>query len=987
MPDAINKLEPHRTMHLRGFDRRGAAGAMHSASASGFTVSGVFRDPADFCVLMLYDADDFFGHPRWKYLPDFDFTGIKLEFDVVYTNLQPLDSPKFASIDWPYLDVVKQDGSTAQVKLWDYAVKQAGTFGVASGVWTLNGTPAAFDRVTLWYQNLAFDFIVGETPETAQQVIDAIRDAINDTNWPSVGPPMALMASTSGTDLTIKAARYGTVDTSGTTVTWVSGDKFTGLAAGGTFRIGSTNYTISTVDSQTQVTLTASAGTQTGVKYLAERGGVDGNHIEILELHKNDNLKFTPAGSQKLTGGDSATTWRVTLDFSNLSLTSIRKMWFTFAPVLANGAAYADADQEWSAVFTNWSVTDTNGKRPLKVAAGGSVRVGAWDRWAVYTGVWADEAGFYWKGFARKTATVGNKVVVEYHCGSQHDLYVGTSLYTDRGIFEVKLDGDAVTDLDCYVNDEPAVVTRRKVRSAVAAGKHSLELKLKSTKNAASSGFNVYVDYLEAVVAGDVPAAPQTYTDRSVATDYDTDHTYKLPPQRLVKQIEWSGLQGDVNHYVGVFWWNQRKRAGGSFATKTVTFGGTWASGDEAFLVIGGTTIGKTVFPADTTSTIAAHFAAFINETFVGVWASASGAVLTIKCRSTQYTFTFSSSKNSADGSISESGSLSDGVEGTWEIDDAASPVINRAAKDWHKDFFAEIDLKGWTAVAAFSMELVDPPDDPGASKVWAARFNDGTKVLTATGFGSLQSTHCAFTDKVVDYLKKAYKEMADFMNDATLVPWLQFGEVLWWFFAGGSPASMAFYDDYTKSQAQTALGRALVLFDAVDDDPSVNAYADANFLRGRIKSHIDTVRSHVLASHAGAKFELLWPLDVNEPVIERLNRYVNLPGEYEVKSGSGLDRLKMEALSFGAFERNLNKAREAIRFPYTSPMGWAKADVRYLAPWFNGGCPWREEYLMARREAVPNVTFWAWDHLGLLGWPLPLPVEEGRSTARVMAA
>jgi len=35
--EAIYKLQPHRTMHLRGFDGRGAAAAMHGASATGFT--------------------------------------------------------------------------------------------------------------------------------------------------------------------------------------------------------------------------------------------------------------------------------------------------------------------------------------------------------------------------------------------------------------------------------------------------------------------------------------------------------------------------------------------------------------------------------------------------------------------------------------------------------------------------------------------------------------------------------------------------------------------------------------------------------------------------------------------------------------------------------------------------------------------------------------------------------------------------------------
>jgi hypothetical protein len=34
------------------------------------------------------------------------------------------------------------------------------------------------------------------------------------------------------------------------------------------------------------------------------------------------------------------------------------------------------------------------------------------------------------------------------------------------------------------------------------------------------------------------------------------------------------------------------------------------------------------------------------------------------------------------------------GVEGTWRIDEAASTVLNRAARDWHDDFFSEIVAK-----------------------------------------------------------------------------------------------------------------------------------------------------------------------------------------------------------------------------------------------------------------------------------------------------
>jgi len=54
----------------------------------------------------------------------------------------------------------------------------------------------------------------------------------------------------------------------------------------------------------------------------------------------------------------------------------------------------------------------------------------------------------------------------------------------------------------------------------------------------------------------------------------------------------------------------------------------------------------------------------------------------------------------------------------------------------------------------------------------------------------------------------------------------------------------MAFHDADTQAAAQSALGRALATFHTPNDDPSVN----------------------VLAQCPSAIFELLWPIDVNDP-------------------------------------------------------------------------------------------------------------------------
>lgn len=206
------------------------------------------------------------------------------------------------------------------------------------------------------------------------------------------------------------------------------------------------------------------------------------------------------------------------------------------------------------------------------------------------------------------------------------------------------------------------------------------------------------------------------------------------------------------------------------------------------------------------------------------------------------------------------------------------------------------------------------------------------------------------------------------------------------------SGGGMAYYDAYTAQAAQTALGRSLAAFYTQDDDPTVNGSADTNFLASLIKSHIDAIRTAVLAAYSGAKFELLWPFDVNfttcyytpdvpYPQGGRLNRAVNLPSQYLAQTGSGLDRLKIEALSWGATYRNFTNAQAAIAFPVTTPGSWPVSATAYLVPWFNGGCPWTSELLQALNQSVPLVCFWAFDHLCLFSWPLPLPKQVGRAT------
>lgn len=1029
-------------------------------------------------MAVLYDADNFFEHPSLRYLPDFDFDGLTLSFDLHYSaGLQPIDSPKYNWIDWATLDCIPATGDPSKVSLWDNATLVSGSFAAASTTVnvTTSGGVKAFDRTTLWFQNLAFDYIapdghssaelafyaagtgtthsitvngrtyshtevlatgessadqasaliaaMGSDPDvsagtgsaahivlltvrsdrsgidipvsasdgnaslnmrlTTPEIVAAdLAAQINGTNWISANPTHGLLAAVSGAQITLTAARYGLVDTNGTQVTFVPGAvvpgaRFAGLSAGDTIRINSVAYTVGSVQSPTQLTLASSAGIQAGVPYLAPRGGVDGNLLTLYEIHKTGSLQLDQAEIH-LSGGSSNATWNCTFDFAALKLKSLRQLWLTFAPALQDGPF---STVEWEAVFSSWNITGPDSKRLLKVAGPGSVRLEETDSACQYTGIWAVESGFYSGYFAKATSDPAATLSVTYTCQFPHDLYVGTSLYLDRAKAGVRLDGDTETELVCKLPTSASVVTRRRVRSGVAAGRHTVTFRI------LEAGV-FYFDFLEAAVLSDIPAALAPRTGISPALDFDTDHTYKLPPARLMWSMDQLGYGGPLNEYLGVFWWNERKLSGGSLSTAQVDFTGTFTAGDQIPLTLNGATLRKTVFPADTPTTIASHFAFWINGAFVGARASASGGTLTVYGRSPApaYTVTVSASTAFTTGEVSVTVAPVAGVYGTWMVDTAANPPLNCAARDWHQDFYALCASRGREVTTSCSMELVHPPAN------FMARYPDTerTPVSTATGFGSLSSTHCALGNSgMLSYQKAVYGALAALQCTAGLIPNLQFGEFLWWFFSG--PSGMGFYDDETLAAATTALGRSLHVFTSPDDDPTINGSADATFLRNRLRDYVAALASDIRSAYPTAKLELLWPYDVNYPtpvpveapyVGGRLNRFINLPVEWQAKSTSGLDRVKVEALAFGSGMRNLDLAAEAINlFP---DFGWPRDSVRYLIPVFGSATPWNRELALALAAGLTVNNLWAFDHVCLFNLDVP---EKGLDRRSVLLA
>ena len=538
--EQILKLQPDRTIYLRGFDGTGAAAALCQASPNGFTVYGVFRDMADFCVLFFYDADNIFEHYTVRYLPDFDLSGMVLSFDLHYQGLQPIDSPKYSWIDWAQLDVLPVVGDPIQIPLWDHATLASGTYSVAQGTFTFaakDGVCYPYDRLTLFVNNAAFDFIASGG-ESAAYVAQWFAAAINRYPWWQFYTNSVCVIATAdeaGT-LTLKYARTGLANVSGTSVqlqtsladgTPVTSNRFPGIATGATIYLTTiagedpTPYTVATVNSATTLTLTSSAGTQTLIPYLVEYGGEDGNNLAVYITVRTPNVNLSVDKTElQFTGGSSDVTWHISLDFSALGIDQIRQAWVTFAPKLANGTAYTDT--EWTATFSNWSVEDPNNVRPLKIAGTGGLRIGNADPACNYSGTWAIQgANNYWHGFSRVTHQAGDSLTISYSTTETHDLYLGTGLYLDRRRVTVTLDGDSPTTVDCYLNTGSEVVTRRLLRQHVSAGTHTVTFTVGDVNPSAKSSAGVFsfvFDYLEAAVPTvDINDAVVTYNNISPA--------------------------------------------------------------------------------------------------------------------------------------------------------------------------------------------------------------------------------------------------------------------------------------------------------------------------------------------------------------------------------------------------------------------------------------------------------------------------------------
>ena len=660
------------------------------------------------------------------------------------------------------------------------------------------------------------------------------------------------------------------------------------------------------------------------------------------------------------------------------------------------------SDVEWRATISNIATT---GDASLNVG-GGSERIEASDKRCTFSGYWESYAyGQGWptqwwsSGHARRSAPPSpedaRSVSIRYSFPRQHDLYLGTFLYTNCGKISVSVDGGAPTTHDLYLNEYGGATANIRLRQALAAGNHTVEITALFDRNPASAGYYFYFDYLWPLEPQDVPDPPEEYPDVSLAIDFDTDHGYKKPPAWHLWQLQKLGFKGHADVYMGVFWNNKRRRVGATYPYATIEFTGEPTPGDVVSITLSGTTINHAIGYGETLQQIVSHVRATINGMFAGVWADdnfGTSTTLRIQSKAPSWTFPEISVGPSNSVTMMLTNNLgTSGNEGDWEMVDSVSPVMTEGARMWIRDLAREFQQAGINASFAFSMEVYNPPAPMRAKylSLVGGVVQPGTDVYL-----EIPSHQMHFGTRVRNYLRQMYKECADEIAAAGLPVILQFGETQYWYFdnrAQDPNGGMGMYDQDTIDAFAARYGHQIWPFRANTDDPAgdpAHPFETANFLRDRIWEYCQGVIGYVRQYHPAAVFECLWPLDANQrkpaPHAEhrRLLMHVNLPEQWK-NSSYGVKYFRCEGFDYDVWQKNAMWMRDTLAFP-REVLGRPAEECLYLAGIYGPpDPPIAQAYGMWRAAKLASMCFWAFDQFCLNSRPVPLPAwTQAKATA-----
>jgi hypothetical protein len=918
MPETLQKLQPDGDLQCYFFEPSSIA-ALSATSATGYTVSGTWRQQFDWAVIE-WNRDNVFEHPAFRNLPDGDLSGLTLSYEETRENCIPLNSDLYATVAWPTLRIWANNGSGEQIyfiPLANYATPVAGSYQSATVQFTLGGTVTAGDYVGIAFLSEHYPCLMN-SGDTLDHAIQYIASEIN-------GSSPTMSASSSGATITITYVGAGLPPLASSTT------------------------------------------------------GANGNIIGAYTYVSGSQTEQWDAPSRLFSGGTSPSRWQITLPFASLvdpvlgpvPANAIRKLRWTYSAALQPGAFVRS---EFQVVVSNWTVTGSG--RGYSIAGPGSQRIEDDSNQVQYTGTWTSAGGNFSGGTISSSSVPQSSVSCTYTSSQNHSLYLGTRLIDPGTLISIVVDAGSPFTVNLNVPGEDVLI--RSLLGQLGSGTHTV-----TVTHDGDVGTYFYFDFFEIAILATTLPTETIETKLAAATDWDTEHSLALAPERTAWIIDTLGFQGRVNHYVGALWFYELNCVGQQYASATVTFSGSPDPNLITQIILGttgqpastDTTIEHLNLIGDTTETLATAFALLLNGGYTAVWAQASGSQLTIYSRSMGTdgnAITIATSAATTNLTITTSGStFSGGVDGNWYTDLQAMPRINRAARDWSQSYFQALNGYGYDATASFSMELGN--GDPSAEAGIAQVYPDQTPALLPTP--SLQTN---FSPTSAAFWQQVYLDMAAVLAAAGLTPYLQFGEVQWWYFPNvslvpGGVSGMPFYDAYTTSTFQTQFGRPMAVITSNTVDPTTIPQ-EAAFLPGLIGSFTAQIRGFVHATYPNCRFEVLYPPDVNA---FPLTSVINYPTSDWTPAN--LNCLKTENFTYTTVDHNLDMALASMNS--VNIYGFTPSERSHLVGVSDPSTAWLKEVRLAEANGFESVVLFALDQMCLVGYSLPLSRGLRRST------
>lgn len=979
MAEQLLKFSPHRDLQCYYF-QPSAIAAISGASPTGFTLSGSWRDQWDWAVVE-WNRDNTFEHPLLRYLPDLgasDLSELTLSYIEERTNCVPLESNIYPSLDWPYLRiwVPQTDGTDVvyYVRLSDpqyWSVAPGSLYQSATVTMTLTGDVTEGARVGLAFMG-TFAAPVGADGAPIEQHYYYAPTA-SDTTLADVAVGLANAIKAGSQDITASA--------SGASITC----------------------------------------TYVGAGAFAGKTGANGNSVGVYGFVQSGSQTSWVQQSATFSGGQFPSQYQMTLPFGNLQgvtdpsqffdstipyvtvpTQNVRRVRWTWAADLQRSTFQRE---EFQVVISQWTVTDSNGI--YSVAGPGSRRIEDTDSTVVYSSTngisdWTvAPPGNYSGSRITWTETVGATCTIAYSEGAAHRLYIGTQRLAGAAAMSVTIDGGSPMVFNLALGAEDVLV--RVPLGSMAAGNHAIVI-TQAGQSAGDSPANagpypLYFDFLEIAYPSQNLPDIAGQTELALATDWDTLHSQALAPERTAWLIQKLGFLGRVNHYVGAIWWYELTRPGQQFATVTATVTAPSSPTGYTEIDFGSapsiTTLQHLNLPDDTAATIATALAQRINQGTTAVWASASGNVVTITWRfietdpaNPQSPISIASSNPNGNVSVSlSSSSLQGGTCGNdvgyastdaiqvltdyWRTDLTYPARINSACRDWSTAFFTALVGYGIDCVATFSTELAHV--DPTASAGMAQDYPDGDPAVLSTP--SIQTN---FSPASLAFWEGVYTNMAGLQSAAGMIPYLQSGEVQWWYFPDAS--GMPYYDAYTQQQFTATYNTQMGIVPsgtvAVSQFPR-----EAQLLQTLLGNFTAAIRTALLAAYPNARYEVLFPGDVNDATAYPFNAAVNLPTSDWTPTN--LTCFKTEGLTFALPpapgqllpSRSLDASSTVLQIG--ASLGFPPTQRSHLVGITDAETAWMKEVDLAQAEGMESVVLFALDEFCLIDYPLPPFIQQ----------